>query len=222
MRSRVGLIAFAGVFGAAAVLLWNHTPLAEIARPERLAKWLDAFAASSWSPGVVVAAYVAGGFVMLPLTVLITATAMVYQPLLAIGLAFTGSMLSAASLYAVGAKFFSGSLRGVFGPQVERVNRSLARRGVIAIATVRMLPVAPFAVVNVAAGSVRVRFSDYLLGTALGLAPGIVALCVFANEVKSLWEDPTPRRVLTALAILLAWIAVSLGLQRWVSRRAQR
>lgn len=212
---------FVGLFVGAAAVLWKYTPLAELAQPERVAAWLQQFAQSRWAPALVVTAYVVGGFVLLPLTVLITATAMVFGPLMAIALSFAGSMLSAVALYVVGARFFSGGLRTAFGPGVERVKGALARRGVLAIATMRMLPVAPFTVMNVAAGSMTLRFSDYLIGTALGLTPGIVALCVFAGEVKALWQDPTPLRLGTAVGILLAWIAVTFGLQRWVTRKAQ-
>jgi uncharacterized membrane protein YdjX (TVP38/TMEM64 family) len=74
----------------------------------------------------------------------------------------------------------------------------------------------------VAAGSLAVPFSQYVLGTALGLAPGILVLTIFGSQVRSVWEDPTLLNVLAVVGVLAAWIAVSFGLQRLVSRRRHR
>ena len=37
-----------------------------------------------------------------------------------------------------------------------------------------MLPIAPFSIVNVVAGASHIRWSDFLLGTVIGLLPGII------------------------------------------------
>ena len=84
-----------------------------------------------------------------------------------------------------------------------------------------MLPIAPFAVVNLAAGSIGVRFQDFMLGTALGLAPGIVVLSMFGQQVRALWRQPTVNGVLVAAGIVSAWLALSFLVQRLVSRRTR-
>jgi phospholipase D1/2 len=201
-------------------LLWKYTPLAEAVEPRRLAALLKSFESSAWAPFMALGLFVAAAFAMMPLLLLITATALVFDPLIAIAISMCGSLLSSAGVYGVGAKFFSGGVHRAFGPTVERVRAALHARGVIAIATIRMLPIAPFAVVNLAAGSIRVRFRDFLIGTALGLAPGIIVLSAFGQQVKSLWEQPTAKGLLALAGIVIAWLALSFGLQRLVSRRS--
>ncbi len=51
------------------------------------------------------------------------------------------------------------------------------------MSAVRLVPVAPFTVVNVAAGAFNVRFFDFALGTLIGMAPGIFAIAVFGERL---------------------------------------
>jgi SNARE associated Golgi protein len=71
------------------------------------------------------------------------------------------------------------------GPRLSRIRNSLARRGVLAVATVRMVPLAPFTLVNVVAGASQIRLTDYLAGTALGMAPGLIALSALGHQILS-------------------------------------
>jgi phospholipase D1/2 len=64
-----------------------------------------------------------------------------------------------------------------------------------------------------------VRLSDYMLGSALGLAPGLTMMCLFGRQVRAFWKDPSAWAVFIAAGITLAWIALSLLLQRWIAQR---
>jgi uncharacterized membrane protein YdjX (TVP38/TMEM64 family) len=211
------------ILGAAIIgigLAWKLTPLAEVVQPARLASQLEHLGRAPWGPAAMLALYVIGGFVMMPLLALITATALVFDPLWAIAISMTGALLNATAVYFAGAKIFRGKAERSFGAAIGRVRNALQSRGVIAVAMLRMLPVAPFSLVNVAAGSIGIRFRDYLLGTALGLAPGIVLMSAFGHELKDLLRDPSLSRVLAVAAIAAAWVMLSLAIQRFVSRRS--
>jgi phospholipase D1/2 len=207
------------VVGAA--LLWRFTPLAQIAQPEHIARRLDAVEKFRWAPLIFIATYVLGGLVMFPVTFLSAAVAIVFAPLEAVSVSFAGIMLSAALLHWVGARCLRGRARQALGRTIERVDEALSDRGIVTIATIRMIPLAPFTLVNIAAGSVGVRFRDYMLGTALGLAPGITVICLFGRQVRAFWRHPSMSAVLVAVGIGIAWIGLSIGLQRWVSRRTK-
>jgi uncharacterized membrane protein YdjX (TVP38/TMEM64 family) len=220
--SRKKVIVALAVVGALIVvvsLLWHFTALSELAQPQRLAKWFETFAHSKWAPAIVVSVYVLGGLVMLPVMGLSAATAIVFTPAIAVATSFTGTMLSAALLYGIGARFLRGRTKQLFGARMERIEKAFSRQGVVGVAAVRMVPLAPFTVVNLAAGAIGVRFRDYMLGTALGLAPGITVISLFGNQVKSIWRRPSVSSVLLAVGIGLVWIAVSFGLQRWIASR---
>jgi uncharacterized membrane protein YdjX (TVP38/TMEM64 family) len=210
------------ILGAAIVgigLAWKSTPLAELIQPTRLASQLETLGRAPWGPAAMLALFILGGFAMMPLLVLVTATALVFEPITAILISLTGSLLNAAALYFTGAKLMRGRVEKSFGAPIARVRGSLQGRGVLAVAIVRMLPVAPFWLVNLAGGSIGISFRDFMFGTFLGLAPGIVLLSVFGHELKDLLRDPSLERVLAVVAIALAWVLLSFAIQRFVSRR---
>lgn len=212
-------VAIACAIAAGLALAWRFTPLADILEPRRIAERLETIEELTWAPFAFVAAYVIGGLVMFPVTVMSAATAIVFPPLKAVSVSFTGIMLSAALLHWMGARFIKGRIKKALTGTIERVDKALHDRGVITVATVRMIPLAPFTLVNIAAGAIGVRFRDYMLGTALGLAPGITMVCFFGRQVRAFWKDPNLKTVLIVAGIGIVWIGLSLLLQRWVSHR---
>jgi hypothetical protein len=57
-----------------------------------------------------------------------------------------------------------------------------------------MLPIAPFSIVNVVAGASHIRWSDFLLGTVIGLAPGITTLTFFVDRAIAAIREPAQER----------------------------
>jgi len=212
-KTGVSLIAWV-VALVAVVVAWKYTPLADAMQPDQLADKLASVREFPGAPVIFVAVFVIGGLLFAPVVALIVVVAVLFPPGIATVISFVGVMLSAALLYAIGYRF-GGRLASALGPVIPRVQAALAKRGIPAIATIRMLPVAPFSIVNVAAGTIRVRFRDYMLGTALGMLPGIAALSFFGGQVRKLWEDPSPQRLLIALGALAIWIGLGIALQRW-------
>ena len=93
-----------------------------------------------------------------------------------LALTITGTALAALAAY--------GLVRWVGGPLVARhehrpgfawVRARLDRSGLLAMISLRLLPMVPFSVLNYAAGVARVRLVPYLLGTVLGVLPGTIA-----------------------------------------------
>lgn len=219
MRSRLWLFVLLAAVIVGIGLLWKYTPLAEAIEPAKLAARIEHFGKTPWGPVAMLGLYVIGGFVMMPLLALLTATALVFDPLLAIVIALTGALLNASAVYFAGAKLIRDWAERSFGQPIARVRAALQSRGVLAVAMIRMVPIAPFSLVNVAAGTIGIPFRDYLFGTFLGLAPGTVLICVFGSELKDLLRDPSPTRLIAVAAIAVAWILLSLGIQRFVARR---
>lgn len=214
------------LFGAAlilaAALVWRFTPLHEVLTPQHLAQRLESFEAYRWSPLILIGAYVVGGLVVFPVTLLSATVALTLPPMKAVPVALSGALSSAALLYWIGARLLQGRLDKVLGPTLERLEHALSDRGIVTIATIRMTPIAPFTLINIAAGAMGVRFRDYLLGTLLGFAPGLTMLALFGNRVRTLWKNPDAHSVTLVMLVGLAWIGVVLGLQRWASRRRKR
>ncbi len=200
-------------------LAWSTTDLAGWAQPERLQQSLHGLAGTGWGPPLVIAAFVLGGMVMFPVTVLIAATAAAYGAWPGLAYAGAGALASALAGYLVGLLAGEKALRAVMGPRLHRIRDGIARRGIVAVATIRLVPIAPFTLVNLVAGAARIPILDFVLGTAIGLAPGLLVLSTLGDRLLSILTDPSPAQIGILLAVVAAWIALSVGLQALVSRR---
>jgi phospholipase D1/2 len=216
--STVFRLVAAAVVVLALTLLWHYTPLAGLANPERISQALAAFADGPWGPVVAVAAFVVGGLVAFPVTILIAATAAAFGPWAGCAYAAVGALTSAVVTYGLGAWLGKESLRKVLGPKLNRVRDKIARQGVIAIAAARMVPIAPFTVVNLVAGASEIRFVDFVFGTVLGLAPGLLVLSALGHEVTRILVHPTAIDYALLVCAVMLWVALSIGLQMLVSR----
>jgi uncharacterized membrane protein YdjX (TVP38/TMEM64 family) len=203
-------------------LAWRYTALAEWARPAALQSAFQELGGGGWAPLLVVGVYVLGGLVAFPVTLLIAATAAAFGAWPGLGYAASGALASAFVTYLVGFALGEATLRGALGPRLGRVRDRIARRGVLAVATIRLVPIAPFTVVNLVAGAARIPILDYALGTILGLAPGLITLSALGDRVIRIFVAPSLFDLALFLGLVVAWISLSIGLQSLVSRRRDR
>ena len=211
-------VAFGVLLMLALPLAWRYTPLAQWADPGVVRRTLHSIAGSAWAPLGVIALYVAGGMVAFPVTILIAVTSATFGPFLGFAYAAAGSLVSALATYLVGAWLGKDMLDSALGPRTDRIRRRIVRQGVLSVVAVRMVPVAPFTLINLVAGASRIRLHDYLVGTALGMAPGLVVMAALGHQLFQIVTRPTAMNIALLVAAMLAWIAVSVGVQMLVAR----
>lgn len=202
----------------ALVLAWRYTPLAEWASPQRLAAAFRAVADSPLSFPIVVGIFVAAGFIAFPVTLLIAATAITFGTWEGLSVALTGSMTSALATYGAGRWLGADLLRRVMGPRINRVARKVKNNGILAVTTMRVMPTAPFMLVNLVAGATRIRLLDYTIGTFLGLAPGIVIMSVLGGRLLDMMTRPSLLDIALIAGFLLLWAGLSYIMQLIVAR----
>src|SRR5690606_22155634 len=173
------LLLLVAAFGAA--LRWT-----DVGEWVTLAPVIDAaraFAASPWAAGATIGLFLAGNLVGIPVTVLTVLTVLVFGPLFGAIFAFGGSLLCAGVVYGLGKRLGRHVVRRLAGYKLNRITRRLARKGILAIALLRLLPVASFPKTNLVAGASYIRWRDFWLGTVLGIAPRIALTVVFVDRV---------------------------------------
>jgi uncharacterized membrane protein YdjX (TVP38/TMEM64 family) len=179
--------------------------------------------ASAWktspiAPFVVLACFGVGGLIVFPVNLLIAATVLVFGPVLGTIYALAGSMLSAIVLYEIGHKFPEGALARVIGTRGEWLRARVAQHGFIAVAIIRVLPLAPYSVVCLAAGAARIGRGAYIAGTALGMLPGILLYAFFVDRARAVIADPGPLSWAMLGFALVLIVVVSLLLRRFAGR----
>jgi phospholipase D1/2 len=109
-------------------------------------------------------------------------------------------------------------VRKVAGEKLNHISRQMAKKGILTVAVIRNIPVAPFTMINLIAGASHIRLKDYLLGTALGMTPGILAITIFADRILHTIMHPDWINALIAAALAAALVAGNL----WVTKRLSR
>jgi phospholipase D1/2 len=219
ITGRVVILAGMLAFFVALAAAWRWTELGEWLSPQRLRGVAESLQQLPAAPLAVLAAYVVGSLVVIPLTLMIAATVLVFGPLLGGVYAMTGSVLAAAVTYGLGRMFGRETVRRFAGSRLDRLSRALGRRGILAVVTVRILPVAPFTVVNLAAGASHIALRDFVLGTVIGLAPGIIAAALFIDRILAAIRDPGPGSWAVLAGVLALRIAGMAFLRRSLRRR---
>ncbi len=197
-------------------VLWKWGPLRELITADSLAIWGGGLRQNDAAPLLVTLAYVAGTLVMVPITLLITATALIFEPWSSCFYAIIGCLGAATVSYGIGRLVGRDTIRRIAGNRVNKISKRLAQQNSLTIAAIRLLPVAPFPIVNLVMGASRVKFVNYVIGTFLGLLPGIVIISLFAGSLKSVWENPSLKSFIVVLAIAAVSAAtIFLVRKRW-------
>jgi uncharacterized membrane protein YdjX (TVP38/TMEM64 family) len=198
---------------------WRWTPLHEWLDLDAVIAYADRLDDLPGTPAWVLLAYVVGGVLVVPLTLMIAATGAVFGPVLGAVYALAGSLLSAFVTYSIGRHIGRETVRRIAGERLNAISRKLGERGLLAVVLVRIVPVAPYSVVNVVAGASHIGLRDFLLGTLIGLLPGVLGIVVFVDRLVDSIRHPG---VLTfaLLAIIAGLLAGSaMLLQRRLARR---
>jgi uncharacterized membrane protein YdjX (TVP38/TMEM64 family) len=177
---------------------------------------LDPLRQSPAAALTVVGLYLLGGLLVVPVTLMIAVTGLVFGAAVGFVYAMLGALSSAALTYWLGRALGRDAVSRLAGRWVDRVLRDLSYRGLLAVATVRVMPLAPFSVINAVAGAIGIRFRDFMLGTLLGMTPGALALVLFVDRVQSAAGQPDVARWATAAGVLLVIALSALGARRWL------
>jgi uncharacterized membrane protein YdjX (TVP38/TMEM64 family) len=169
---------------AGAIVLYRFTPLAAWVTPRRLAALGRAVREHPAAPLIVLAAYFVAALTLFPVTWLIAATALVFGPAQAFGLGVVGVASTAAMTFGIGRVVARHRPTWIEGPRLARVRAHLQRRGVFAMASIRVIPVGNFSLTNIVAGALGVSFRDFMLGSSLGMLPVLLFLTVLAGVAR--------------------------------------
>jgi len=212
-RRLVGLGVLALALAALAVA-WRWTPLRDYINLDSLVALARGLESLPFTPLAVLASYVVAGLLMVPVTLLIAVTGIVFGPLEGSLYALGGTLLSAAVTYGLGYWLGRATVQRMLGPRMSRLSRRLGRQGILAMIVVRMLPIAPFTVVNIVAGTSHIRLRDYLIGTLIGMLPGIAITATFVYHLAEAIRNPSMGTVAVLATVALALIGLAMGLQK--------
>ncbi len=199
--------------------VWRWTPLHAWLSLNRLQGWGELIRGSAWAPWAVIGIFILGGVSMFPVTLLILATSLAFDPVSGFFLALGGCAASALITYELGKLLGHNTVRRLAGSRLHRLSRQLGQRGLIAVVVVRFLPIAPFTLVNLVAGASHIKMRDFLLGTIIGMTPGILGIAVFEESLVQVVRRPEVENFAILAAVLLGIFAAIWLLRRWLAHK---
>lgn len=205
-------------------LVWKYTALSEIAQPGRIAVLLSEVRGEAWAVVVVVGVYLLAAVLVFPLNILVLATAATFGPWLGVLYSTIGAAASGLAVYFIGARLGREALVRMLGNRGKRALEGVRNRGMLAVVMFRVVPVAPFTVVNLAAGASGIKLSDFLLGSLLGMAPGMVLLSFVGDRIVRALAEPSFGEIAMLILCVVGYVGLALGAQslltRWRGRGA--
>ncbi len=193
---------------------WKWTPLADLIDVNRLSRWAGSLRDDPPRHLYLFGAYIIGSLLLVPITAMILVTALIFGPLMGSIYATLGSIAGALVTYALGRLLGQDFVRKIAGAKWQRLEKKIGQTGVMAVAALRLLPIAPFAVVNIVSVAFKVPLADYILGSLIGLVPGVLITNFFAHQFNSAIRDPGIGTFLILAALILITIAGSVWLKR--------
>ena len=161
--------------------------------------------------------FTAAACVGCPINLCIAVCMIVLSPVRGFVVAFAGTLSSAAILHAAG-RMVPPRRSARWFRKRKALQRQL-RRSIVAVAFVRLVPVAPYAVVCLFAGALRVPRLRYLAGTALGMLPGIAVYAIFIDRAEAVLRGAHAPAALAAAAATVLVVAIWITCERVAGRR---
>jgi uncharacterized membrane protein YdjX (TVP38/TMEM64 family) len=214
------VIGIAILIAVALALVWRYTPLAEVVTPKSTVAFAESLADYWWAPLALILSYTPATVVMFPRWLITLAAVAIFGAWPAFVYAELGVLLAALCGYVLGRLVGLNTVRHMADTRLNQLKRLLRRRGLIAVTVVRLVPVAPFIVINVAMGAMRIRLDHYLIGTVLGMLPGMLATTVLGDQLTEMISAPTRGNLWIAAVAVLAIAMIAYAGQRWLRHHA--
>ena len=212
------LIAFLTVVALLLALAaaWRWSPLQEWLSPQRLGRLISGVSSPEVRALAAVGGIAIASLLMVPVTLLAVVGGLVFPAWLAFGYVMSGALLGAAVGFLAGRLMSQGAIERLSGSRLGQLSQRLAKRGTVAVAVLRLLPIAPFAVFNLVAGASHLGFRQFIVGSLMGMAPGLGAITLFSDTLWAAVSEPTWVNAAIAGAVGLGLILFALLAQRWL------
>lgn len=169
-------------------------------------------------PFLAIAVVALASTLAIPLAVIIVGGVLVFGPLLGSAYILLGAEIGAVISFGLGRYLGHVALKLFASEKANSISQRLGQRGFISIVLIRLIPAAPFAVVNMIAGASHVRLRDFLAGTLVGMLPGILFIGVLAEQIVAAINQPDWRTGVGALVVVCLAVAGAIAFRQWLQK----
>jgi phospholipase D1/2 len=202
------------------VAFWYGARQADVGPLDYLFGGIEQVATHPWAAAWVLALYLARPLLLVPISIVNVATGFVLGLLPGLVLALAGTLASASIGYGIGRGLGSAALARTLPERWSFLG--MLRRNAFASVVAGGLMYLHADAVNLPAGLMRIRFSVFLAGIAVGNTLTMSAAVLAGASVEGSLRDATFAVDAAILVPALALFALSLTLASWLRRRHAR
>lgn len=174
------------VFILAAIYIIRFTPVKGFFTQTALSSILET--AGMWAPLFFILVYAVGVCLFVPGTLLTALGAAIFGAYWGFLYVWIGAMVGSSAAFWVGRTLGREFAASLIGDRLRKYDDAIARNGFATVLYLRLVYF-PFTAMNFGMGLTKVRFWDYLLGTAFGIIVGTFIFTFFVGTLKEVWAS---------------------------------
>lgn len=184
-----------------------------------LARTFKSFAGSPWALPVVALCFTGASLIGAPQFLLIAVTVAAFGPLFGFAYAILATLVSASVNFLMARYLGADWLRRRGWRGIGGLSDMVGRNGFMSALLVRIIPSAPFIVVNMGLGLTRTSFPAFFAGTAIGILPK-TALIALLGKVVERAQTGDLQAIQYLVLAAFGWIGLAL-FAKWIVRRRE-
>ena len=184
--------------------------------PGQIGEWFESAADQWYALPVTIAIFTVLAFVGAPQFALIGAAVFAFGPVQGFLFSWIATICSATVTFYAGRIAGADAVRRYGGQTVNRISEFVGRNGFFASMIVRIVPSAPFIVVNMAAGASHMSYLAFIAGLGVGVIPKTALVAFAGGGLIALLSGGGWVAVLALVAVAAAWIGFMLMARRWL------
>ncbi len=180
---------------------------------------IESVRGSLWAPVAVFAIFTVVGLTGFPQFMLMAAAVVIFGATWGFIYSWLATAFSAYVGYVVGHYMGNKVIRKYAGERINRISQVLGDNGLMASIVVRVVPTAPFAVVNLVAGASHIRFSHYFFGTLIGVIPKAALVAYVGKNFGDFISGQDPMDLVVIVVVLVVWVGSGVFFKRLADKR---
>ncbi len=171
---------------------------------------------ADWGLPATILVFVLTAYVGAPQIVLIGACVVAFGPEQGFWFAWIATIVSGAVTYFTGRLAGAETRKRFGGATGGRFTRFMGKNAFLASLLVRLVPSAPFLVVNMAFGAARANFWAFIGGLTLGVLPKTAILAFAGDAIMDALEGKVGSAVAMGVIAIGLWVLVAFIVRRWL------
>jgi uncharacterized membrane protein YdjX (TVP38/TMEM64 family) len=208
------------LFACAAILSFKSTSLKVLMDPDALNMLIDR--AGPWGPAAYIGITAVSICLFVPASIPVIAGGIIFGPFKGFFYVLTGCAAGASGAFLIGRSLGRDFIRKLMGRRIRGYDAAIRKNGFLTVFYLRILNF-PFTPLNFGLGLTSVRFKDYLIGTALGVAVSVFVLTFLGGVLREAWVSGRwhlllSGKSLAAAGLYTASVLIPLLVRKWKYR----